>query len=265
MKKTLLTVLSGVLALPSIGIAHEFWIAPEAYSLEAGAPLTAQVRSGENFEGVEYPYMPDRIVAARLHDAMGEQDIVGIAGHAPAIRVEKTSPASGLQIISYQSTGSRLLHTDWQKFLSFLSEDGLQWVQQAHEERGLSRDKFSEMFTRYSRSLIFVEGDSPWQDESVGLRFELLVLERPMSDDPNGMVNLQLIEEGRPVAGTQITVFRKQAGESADETPEKFRSDENGIVSIPQGSGGEVLASAVVMKAGVSTAWHSHWFRQPSR
>ena len=54
-----LASLIACLAFAHAASAHEFWIAPEAYTVAAGEPIVADLRVGQDFAGARQSYVPD--------------------------------------------------------------------------------------------------------------------------------------------------------------------------------------------------------------
>lgn len=234
--------------------AHEFWIEPLNYTLDAGQVLKAEVRSGEFFEGEVFPFMPQRIVAAELVNGTSRASFRGRAGDLPALTHRVND---GLSIISYQSTPATHTHNDFAEFQQFLREDGLQWVEHAHHERRLPTRDFNENFTRYAKTLVSA-GRVTAQDQAVGLPYELIVMS-PIDSHRAATIDLQLLAHGKAVQDTQITIFQKKSGLSSSDQPLKLRTNRDGQVSIPVINGNAYLASAVIMTEGQQAPWHSHW------
>ncbi len=53
-----LNILAAIVA--TTGLAHEFWIEPQEYQVQSGAPLIADLRNGQNFAGPELAYFSKR-------------------------------------------------------------------------------------------------------------------------------------------------------------------------------------------------------------
>ena len=84
-KQTLVFLLATLGALPALG--HEFWISPEAYQIDPGQSIRADLRVGQNFNGSAYSFIPrnfDRF------DLVAGDDVVtvdGRLGDRPALNM----------------------------------------------------------------------------------------------------------------------------------------------------------------------------------
>ena len=259
MAKSLFTLV--VVLLTTTASAHEFWLQPHNYTPSAGEPVIASVRAGEHFEGVAYPYLPSRLKAARLFHSEGSKPISGQTGLYPAIRT--SSEGEGLQILSWQSTPSTINYQQYDEFRQFLQEEGLNWVDDRHRQRGLPDSGFIEAYSRYAKTLMQI--GSGGQDQTTGMDYEWLALGNPYQrtdaelSEPK-VLPLQLLSRDKPVPDAKVTVFRKTESND-DATTHMSRTDANGTIALDISATGEYLVSAVVMTELMNTAmpWHSHW------
>lgn len=246
--------------LPAYLSAHEFWIQPLNYSVGAGEPIQASLNAGERFRGTTYPFRYARTISAKLTNQSGETRISGVDGALPALQTK--TAGNGLQILSYQSAPSQLQHSDFDKFRSYLIEDGITWVEQAHRQRGLPSTGFTEAFSRYAKSLIKA-GDGKGSDKHTGMPYEWVALNNPYRDElsnnaagvPAMLARLQA--HGEAVPDAQVTIFHDHGSDPVRRSITHTNSD--GIAAIPVYDGGEFLISSVIMTQGERTDWHSRW------
>ena len=116
----------GFLAAAVSAQAHEFWIQPHEYRLQAGAPLVADVRVGQDFRGNAQAFIPSTINAFDITDTIGTRPVEGRIGDLPAVNI--TPLTDGLHILNLFSTSSVLTWDDYQKFEDFTALHGLDWV-----------------------------------------------------------------------------------------------------------------------------------------
>ena len=64
-----LSTLFTCLFLARAAVAHEFWIAPEDYTVDPGAPIVADLRVGQDFEGSPQTYFPNRFARFEVKTA----------------------------------------------------------------------------------------------------------------------------------------------------------------------------------------------------
>ncbi len=237
--------------------AHEFWIEPVKFEVAPGDLLEAHVRIGQNMKGDTLHYIPRLIEAFRLSAGGATRDVKSRIGDDPALS-ERVS-ASGLHLLSYVSTDSQLTYSEPEKFRRFVETEGIHWVSAAHERRGLPAQGFNEDYQRFAKSLVKV-GDGKGQDRPLGLEFELVLETNPYTDlDAVIVARLQWL--GKPLADTQISVFRRHRGMVSRTN---LRTDAGGRITVARRDApGVYLLNAVHMieppPNDQGVVWKSLW------
>ncbi|MCB1772338.1 MAG: DUF4198 domain-containing protein [Gammaproteobacteria bacterium] len=240
--------------------AHEFWIEPEVFEIASGSPLRAYVRVGQNLKGDSLPLFRQAFERFEIHAGEHPIPLASRIGDDPI--VNQAFEHDGLVILSCVSTDSLLRYEEAQKFLSFLDYEGIQWVAEAHKRRGLPPFGFSEAYQRFAKSLVRVgSGDAGDVDRVLGLRFELVLTSDPYSDPGRGLAG-QLLWQAKPMADTQVSLFRR----AADRVERQLlRTDANGRFSL-EGAllPGVYLLNAVHMEEAAAdrddgAVWKSFW------
>lgn len=265
--KSLVTAVALMGAMPAL--AHEFWISPVDYAVSAGADLVADIRVGENMQGSAYSYVPPNF--ERFDVVMGGAvfAVPGRAGDRPALNMP-TPDAEGLAVVVHQTRSYRLTYTEWDKFASFTEHKDFAWAQERHLERGLSKDKIVERYSRYAKSLIAV-GAGAGADTEVGLLTEIVAETNPYTDDLTDGFTVRAFYDGAPLVDTQVELFEKAPG-ATEATATLHRTDAAGRVTLPVEAGHEYLVDAVLMRPldpaeNDGHEWESLWasltFRVP--
>ncbi|MBA1148523.1 DUF4198 domain-containing protein [Ectothiorhodospiraceae bacterium WFHF3C12] len=246
--------------MPLVVQAHEFWIDPQRYQVPVGEPIVADLRVGQEFKGDALVYLPSRFVSFAVAGPAGRRSVEGTIGDRPAARVDTSGP--GLYVLSYRSTPSHVTYQRFAEFERFLGNHGLEWVREAHRQRGLARSGIQEAFTRHAKALVRV-GDGDGADRAVGLPLELVAEANPYTGTP-AAVPVRLLWRGEPMAGAEVHVFRKSGGCQATRT--RHVTDAEGLVRVPRGAGDRILVSAVHMEEATAqirqnsgAVWHSLW------
>ena len=221
--------------------AHEFWLEPLSFEVDSGSKIQAHLKVGQMMDGDTYAYYPSNF--DRFDMTIGETTtpVKGRFAQSPA--VEQTAEKSGLYILTYQSRPSTLRYEKREIFESFLKNEGIEWVLEAHKKRGLPELDFIELYKRFSKSLIKV-GDGAGQDRAMGMLIEWVVETNPYTTDDLEAVTAQLLYQGKPFANSYVVVFNKFNDEVTRQT---FTTDDDGRVSIPTAKGGVFLVNAVHM------------------
>ena len=257
---TSLLVFMAMVNAPLAADAHEFWIDPVSFQVGEDSIIAANNRVGQNLKGEIYPYAKSMFAEFSVIDEAGKRPVRGRLGDLPALRIKPRQ--SGLHVAAYRSNPSKTTYKSFDKFESFLDEEGLEWAAEAHRSRGLPDAGFGEAFTRFAKSLIAV-GDGQGTDKRVGFRFEIVADTNPYTDD--GPLSVQLLFEGEPHADAQIAVFSKSGDGKV--TRAVVRTDEDGRVTIPRSANAMFLLNAVhlvepskdVLARYDDVVWHSLW------
>ncbi|MGY9047582.1 MAG: DUF4198 domain-containing protein, partial [Rhodobacterales bacterium] len=233
-----------------------------------GVPLKADLRVGQSFEGSAYPYVPANFTRFELIQGDAVRSVEGRAGDRPALNM--AAPGDGLAVVVHVTRDYSLTYPKWETFVSFTEHKDIVWAQERHLERGLTKDRVRERYTRFAKSLIGV-GTSAGADREMGLRTEIVALTNPYTDDLSNGFNVQVLYEGAPRADVQVELFDKAPGESKGVST-LHRTDDQGLVTLPVQTGHEYLVDSVVFneldpETQDDHAWESLWasltFRVP--
>lgn len=246
-----------VAALPAR--AHEFWISPVLYMIPPGDQLRADLRVGEAFKGSASSFVPQRF--ARFDLVMGDRvtEVPGRLGDRPALAM--TPPQEGLAIAVHQTADLSLTYSDWAKFENFVAHKDFAGVLEAHRARGLPETGFSELYSRYAKSLIAV-GAGAGADRKVGLLTEIVALANPYTDDLSGGLAVQVLYQDAARADVQVELFDRAPDGTVAVT--LHRTDAEGVARIPVTPGHSYLVDAVVLREADpetqrGAVWESLW------
>ncbi len=223
--------------------AHEFWIEPEDYTVEAGDILSATLRNGEEFAGSTISYIPARFQRFEIVTDGGAQPVEGRIGDNPAVAVGDLP--EGLATILHETSDQSLTYREWAKFLRFVDHKAFDGVPEAHLARGLSQESFREAYRRFAKALVAV-GDGAGQDRRHGFRIEIVLGANPYTDDLGGRLPVQVWLDDAPRAGAQIEVFEKSA--EGDVVITLHIADNEGRVVLPVKAGHAYLLDSVAIE-----------------
>lgn len=223
--------------------AHELFLQPETYELETGAPLRAEIRVGEAFEGSRSIFNDKRF--ERFDVAVGDKiaPVEGRLGDLPAANVPTEN--DGLHILVHQSGNSILRYKTFEKFESFARHKDLLHLVEAHKAQNLPMADFIEVYSRYAKSLVAV-GGGEGKDRAFGLETEIVALANPYTDALNNGMRVRVLYQGAPRADAQIELFERM-GDAVEIT--LHRTDSDGIATFAVKSGAEYMVDAVVGRA----------------
>ena len=240
--------------------AHEYFLLPEQFRVETNKPFGVSHFNGMRFKGNAYPWISSWNIRSEIWQNGEKKEIRGKDGDRPALTISAIKP--GLVTIIHQSNPSTLTFRKWDKFTSYLADEGLEKIAQEHLARGIPKEGFKESYARYAKTLVQVGDSNEGMDAPTGLMVELVAQANPYSLPKGAPLTVQLLFEGKPLAGAAVKSFVGQ-----DTEPRRLiTTDENGLVDIPDLGKGPYLLNAVVMtppqspgKEAKDAAWESFW------
>jgi len=259
--------------LPSVALAHDFWIEPSTFRPIEGAPFEVALRMGERTHGKPYPRVPDRIVRFELVGPPARETraeaVQGSAGWEPAGIARAERP--GLHSVVYLSTPNTI-ELAAAEFDAYLAEKGLDAALAARAALPEPRPRGRERYVRCAKALIAVEPRARHRDPqrrsqtpavgatgaASGLPLELVADASPYAAALPGSLPIRLLYRGRPLAGALVVASPTNELAAA----QSLRSDADGRVEIrlDRAGGWLVTASHMVALHGDATAdWQSYW------
>ena len=239
--------------------AHEFWIDPQAHRVAPGAPLVADLRVGEMFDGPAYAYLPPTFERFDIVMGGAALPVQGRPGDRPAL--DMAVPWQGLAVVVHVTTDMTLVYDGWDRFAAFAVEKDATWALARHDARGLPRDAVRERYSRHAKALVAV-GDGAGADRELGLAVELVALANPYVDDVARGLHVMALAAGAPRADAQVTLFARAPDGTVTRT--HHRTDAQGRAVLPVAPGHAYLADHVVLREIApdgpdGSAWESLW------
>jgi hypothetical protein len=239
--------------------AHDFWIEPASFRPVLHATVPIRLFVGQHFKGEPQIYLPElfeRYVAA---GPAGEQAVAGTPGDDdPAGTLKVSGP--GLYVIGYRSTQSSVRFDTIAEFERYLDMEGLERHAAVAAKRFQVKGGILEYYSRCAKALVSVGPSSPTQaaDRRLGFPLELMAQANPYALRAGGDLPLQLLYQGKPLAGALIIAFNR------DRPMEKLklRTDPDGRVRLTLARAGVWLVTSVHMIPAPLLAradWESLW------
>lgn len=141
-------------------------------------------------------------------------------------------------------------------FTEYLKEEGLQTIITARQNAGDGDKPAREVYARYAKiALRTGEGSGAHLTRPVGLKAELVPTTDPTAVHPGGSLTVQLLADGAPIAGSEVTAV-------TDGAAVKGQTDRNGHVTLKIDREGAWLIRAVHMvplTGSPAADWESYW------
>lgn len=241
--------------------AHEFWLEPQSYQIPADGRLVADIVNGQDFGGSKLAYIPRRFEHFVMFSGNQTTPIEGRIGDTPALNAAPI--AEGLHIVAYQARNATISYENWEKFQRFVDHKDFGNIRRIHDERGLPDADFSEVYSRYSKTLIGV-GNGAGADMQTGLETEIVALTNPYTDDLSDGFRLQLFYRAQPRPNSQVEVFEKTPDGEVSVT--FYRTDDAGIAVIDVQAGHSYMVDAVLLRepnaalaVDTGAVWETLW------
>lgn len=236
-------------------IAHDFWLEPASHRVAVNAPLSVQALIGHGADRVAFARNPKHIRRFEVHGPKGKQAVGGLAGGtAGVLRIA----LPGRYVLAYESTPS-LAELDRAAFLAYLEEEGLRKTLAAERASRSPRPRVRELFTRCAKALVSVgKGGGGDPTKAVGMPLELVPGSDPQALRPGASLTVRLMRDGKPLAGTRVTAYRR----SAPTKQVHVESDKDGRATFTLKDGRDWLLKAVVIDPAPRRSgaqWQSLW------
>ena len=253
----LVIALAGLVMTTLPAVSHEFWIEPQKYQVESGAPVIADLRNGQKFTGSKLVYFARRTRRFDIMQGNQTTPYQGRMGDLPAFQSDQVD--EGLLVITHETVPETLTYETWDEFQDFVDHKGFADMARQHQARGLPKYGFSETYSRHVKALIAI-GKGLGHDSLQGMETEFVALANPYTDDLSAGLLVQLFYQGKPRSETQIEVFER----ASDDTVSVFLryTDTQGQARIPVKAAHTYLLDAVVLRPApdvVEPVWESLW------
>ncbi len=249
-----LSMLAGI-SIPAA--SHEFWMEPDTYRPDIGQNVNLHHFIGQKFKGQSYPYVPEWFKSFAITQDGKRSNITGTMGDDPAAVLNFEQP--GLKILTFHSTPDKLTFKSFKKFKTYLIFEGLEPILTQYEKQLSQQTQFREDYVRCSKTLMQVGDEVTGTDQATGMPLELVAQQNPFSLKKGQSLGVQLLKDGKPLAGALIRILTKT-------DPEKIkpvRTDNQGRALIALPHTGPYLLNAVAMiNQGLpkkDEPWQSLW------
>lgn len=260
MKRSLIPALIVTLALTAAPLsAHDFWLAATAHGGSPGSTtVTITGNVGETFPVADTNTTADRVDLWR---------VIGPTGEHPAAReftqegrsfaTQTTVPMPGT-FLGIMTIKAREIEMTGKEFTEYLHEEGLSTVVAERARDGKSDTPARERYARYAKVVLGGDaGSAPHLHQPVGLKAEFVPLRNPAALRVGDPLSVQLLVNGRPVVGAQVSAL-------AHDARVDVRTDPEGVATFTVTNPGAWLIRTVHMAPAedVGTArvdWESYW------
>lgn len=247
-------------------VAHEYWLAPSAYSAPIGQTLAVQAYVGSDFIGELRPFAPTRTVRLEVL-AKTRKDVKSQAINGDLDLVHLKVEDDGGILVAFETNFIQVeLPSD--KFDEYLLKEGLDAPLNARKALGNAAGSGRERYLRCAKTWI-AGRDKVRVQTPVGMPLEIIPLSDPQV---SGQLTVLVLYNAQPIEGILVKAWNQPLANSAIprdqmarqpvKSAAQARTGKDGITALPIDGPGEWLLSAVHMQpsADKQTAdWESRW------
>lgn len=225
----------GMLLLLAAGTlcAHDTWLVPESFRVQAGRPLKVALNTSEDFPTSEAAAGPERIARFEVVSVAGRSQVTGYRVEGKSLVAEVT-PGQGVTLVA-AVTRPRLIVLEPEDFNNYITEEHLDDIVAARaarrETQAEGRERYSKiaklaLCTGYTHRTIF--------REPLGLPLEIVPWTNPCrlraGDKLRGTLHVRVLFEGNPLA--DVWVVAGYTGVHGHDYPIWVKTDSKGQASI---------------------------------
>ncbi len=217
----------GLVSLPVT--AHDFWLQPSQFWVSPGAAVPMTFLVGHGGVRQRTNIGSDRFNVFRTTGPGGVTDRKGSLSNSKKGAEASLSFAAPGTYVAYFSTSSILSELPSLRFNDYAAAEGLTLVTRHRAAQGKTDAPGREFYSRRGKALLQVglpgKAAQPQVTAPVGLSLEIVPLVNPYQPGPASSLPVQVLYQGRPLAGALV----KLNDLNADERPvEVRRTDTNG-------------------------------------
>ena len=229
---------------------------PETFAPKSNTELPVRHRLGQLFKGNELPWITKWNIRSEVWEDGKMRKEKRIDGDKPALNIKLTSPR--LATIVHQSNVDFITFKTWEKFQKYVTKEGMTHSLAPSIAGTKPKTGLKEAYSRFAKTIVNVDGDTKGKDIATGLKIELIAQANPLALGNNDPMPVQVLYNGKPLAGVSVKVFIGVGTEFAYHTP----TDKEGIAMIKPAGPGPYLINAIHMtepQSEIAKSKGAHW------
>ena len=249
--------------------AHEFWLAPASAPLSPGGSASLSLLVGEMFTGELVGFSKEQTAGLRQYTADGVKDLQAMVPARPVAALPLPLAKPGTYLIAYESQPN-FISLSADKFHAYLRDEGLDFIKARRDAEGTAERPGRERYRRFVKTLLDVReplsagtalastAEATFSTRA-GQQLELVPLSDPLRLPVGEALAVQVLFEGRPLAGALLKAWHKRSGQLLTV---RATTGSDGIVTVNLPYAGPWMISVVHMVAATGvkdTDWDSLW------
>ena len=252
--------------LHQAAMAHEFWLAPQKFSYQAGGKFFLRWQAGENFTGENWGGTKEKAMMLRAFSNNYQYDLQPFMSMAKGDSVKlDTIIYAGNYTIAYQGTNS-FIETAADTFNTYLAEDGLANALLWRKENNKDTARGREYYQRSAKTLLRIKSTMKKSDfmktsfiaSPTGLTLDIVPQDNPYNIKQPTKMQFNIYFLNRPLRDGLVRVWHKVNGKVEVKTFHAIK----GLVEIQIEPSGIYMVSLVKMEAikgDTKADWQSYW------
>jgi len=246
--------------------AHEFWLAPQKFSYQAGEKFYLRWQVGENFTGENWGGTKDKAVFLRAFSNNYQYNLQPFMNMNKGDSVKlDTIVYAGNYTIAYQGTNS-FIETTADTFNTYLAEDGLANAMLWRKENNKDTARGKEYYQRCAKTLVRIKSTMKKSDfmkssfiaSPTGLVLDIVPLDNPYNLKQAAPMQFNIYYMNKPLRDGLVRVWHKVNGK----TEIKIVQVTKGLLEttiVPNGDWMISLVKMEVLKGDPKADWQSYW------
>lgn len=255
-----------------IAEAHDFWLVPDAFQVADGSALAVRGQTSSRFPTSEAAVALDRIAAARILGAQGEERITQLSLSGTSLLLQH-KPASAGQYTVAVALRPRSVRESAASFRRYLELEGAPQALATIEREGLlrGRDSVTRRYAKYAKTLVQVGRGGPRAFARVaGDPLEFVATTDPSAHRVGDTLLVRLLYRGQPLPGISVhagvvawpTDASARASDGGASEHLRLTSDPQGVVRLPlthEGMWNVRTIHVVRAEPDAGADWDTHW------
>ena len=198
-----------LLALAPGVAAHDTWLLPTRFAVEAGGSCRLEMTSGMAFPALDSAIRPDRVTRAALRLNGSIAAIRDLHPGRRALELSARPLGEGVAAL-WVELAPKALELSEAQVEEYLQEIGMAGTIGPKWRNLPSPKRWRETYRKHAKTFVRVgaaKGDASWS-EPVGMALELVPEADPTSLAAGAILPIRLLRNGEPLAGLAVAVDR---------------------------------------------------------
>ena len=241
--RTAIAAMAAVVTFATVLAAHDFWIVPSAFEVEAEGWVEVQGQTGTRFPISVSAVTPDRVADARVIGAGSEERIpeLSVRDKSLVLRHRPTTPGQRIIAVGLATRTNREPAVTLKRYIAL---EGAPELAERYEREGAfgNIDSVTRHTTKYAKTIVEVGRGGPRAfTRAAGHPLEWVPETDPSALRTGDTLAVRLLYRGRALAGAHLHAGSAAESEVSSSSPETapprrdltLTTDAAGIVRIP--------------------------------